>query len=332
MTLNTATPAALIALDWGTSSLRAYLLDQTGRTLCVRPLPWGIMRLPEARPGEKSSAHPHAGFEIAFNEACGDWLREKPALPVIACGMVGSAQGWREAAYLDVPVGLSGVAQLMTKIERAGQATIHIVPGLIQRGELPNVMRGEETQIAGILAMRPSDGADLLIGLPGTHSKWVHVHDGQVNHFDTYMTGEVYAALRDHTILGRTMNSDAPADAQGFARGLAVASLPEGRAGLLSTLFSTRALGLTGQLDGNAQPDYLSGLLIGYEVASVLALHRARGALPHIVLCGQDALCQRYVQALRLYGADKPELAPHATELGLWHLAQAAGLVPAATT
>src|SRR5690606_38461090 len=103
--------------------------------------------------------------EIAFNEACGDWLREQPGLPVIACGMVGSAQGWREATYLDVPVGLSGVAQLMTKIERAGQATIHIVPGLIQRGELPNVMRGEETQIAGILATRPSDDTDLLIGL-----------------------------------------------------------------------------------------------------------------------------------------------------------------------
>lgn len=328
MTFPTAN-AALIALDWGTTSLRAYLLDGTGRTLQTRALPWGIMRLPERRADTQTPPAADDGFEIAFDEACGDWLRDQPRLPVIASGMVGSAQGWREAAYLDVPVDLSGIARLMTSIERPGRTSVHIVPGLIQHGDLPNVMRGEETQIAGILALRRSETADLLIGLPGTHSKWVRVRHGEVIHFDTYMTGEVYAALRDHTILGRTMAPNAPADPYGFARGLAVAGSPDGRAGLLSNLFSTRTLGLTGQLDGGAQADYLSGLLIGHEVASVLALQRAAGPLPRIVLCGQEDLCQRYVQALRLHGADDLELAPHATERGLWHLAQAAGLVPA---
>jgi len=328
MTSATGTHAALIALDWGTSSLRAYLLDSAGRTLETRPLPWGIMRLPERHADTRIAVSADDGFEIAFDEACGDWLHEYPYLPVIASGMVGSAQGWREAAYLDVPMELSGIARSMTTIERPGHTSIHIVPGLIQRTNLPNVMRGEETQIAGILAARQKEESDLLIGLPGTHSKWVRIRKGQVVHFDTYMTGEVYAALRDHTILGRTMHMNAPANAQGFTRGLAVAGSAEGRSGLLSNLFSTRTLGLTGQLDGGAQTDYLSGLLIGHEVMSVLALQRAQGVLPHIVLCGQDDLCARYVQALRLYGADEPELAPHATERGLWHLAQAAGLVP----
>ena len=321
--------AALIALDWGTSSLRAYRLDGAGRTLEVRNLPWGIMRLPTV--ADATGQDTDAGFEAAFEQACGDWLTEQPDLPVIACGMVGSAQGWREAAYLDVPVDLSGIARLMTRVERPGRATVHIVPGLIERGALPNVMRGEETQIAGILAATAGHAADLLVGLPGTHSKWVRVRGNEVVHFDTFMTGEVYAALREHTILGRTMRADAPHDAQAFARGLAVAAQPEGRAGVLSALFSTRTLGLTGELDGGAQADYLSGLLIGYEVDSLLRMARSTGALPRIVLCGQEALCHRYALALAHYGADPAELAPQATERGLWQLAQAAGLVRAAT-
>ena len=241
MTSATPTRAALIALDWGTSSLRAYRLDGGGRTLDARHLPWGIMRLPQ--PLQDGAATPTlSGFELAFEQACGDWLRAEPALPVIACGMVGSAQGWQEAAYLDVPVALDRIGTLLTVVERPGATPVHIVPGLIQRHGLPNVMRGEETQVFGVLRdARAVPDAGLLIGLPGTHSKWVGARNGQVTHFDTFMTGEVYAALRGHTILGRTMSDAAAPDMAAFERGLKVAGAPEGRAGVLSTIFSTRA-------------------------------------------------------------------------------------------
>lgn len=363
MTPATPARAALIALDWGTSSLRAYRLDDTGRTLDTRHLPWGIMRLPQPlQDGAASTAL--SGFDLAFEQACGDWLRAEPTLPVIACGMVGSAQGWQEAAYLDVPVDLERIGTLLTMVQRTGagpNATpVHIVPGLIQRHGLPNVMRGEETQVFGVLfdqagdvaaqpgaapeakpdakpdpASGPTSEPDpiappadtVLIGLPGTHSKWVSARQGRVTHFDTFMTGEVYAALRGHTILGRTM-SDAPAADNGaFMRGVKVAGAPAGRAGVLSTIFSTRALGLTGELPSTSQADYLSGLLIGHEIAALAQMLREQGELPRIVLCGDPALCQRYILAMQHYGLGTPEQAQNATERGLWHLAVCAGLV-----
>lgn len=363
MTPATPARAALIALDWGTSSLRAYRLDDTGRTLDTRHLPWGIMRLPQPlQDGAASTAL--SGFDLAFEQACGDWLRAEPTLPVIACGMVGSAQGWQEAAYLDVPVELERIGTLLTVVQRTGagpNATpVHIVPGLIQRHGLPNVMRGEETQVFGVLfdqagdvaaqpgaapeakpdakpdpASGPTSEPDaiappadtVLIGLPGTHSKWVSARQGRVTHFDTFMTGEVYAALRGHTILGRTM-SDAPAADNGaFMRGVKVAGAPAGRAGVLSTIFSTRALGLTGELPSTSQADYLSGLLIGHEIAALAQMLREQGELPRIVLCGDPALCQRYILAMQHYGLGTPEQAQNATERGLWHLAVCAGLV-----
>jgi 2-dehydro-3-deoxygalactonokinase len=331
MTSATPARAALIALDWGTSSLRAYRLDGAGRTLDARHLPWGIMRLPQ--PLQDGAATPAlSGFELAFEQACGDWLRAEPALPVIACGMVGSAQGWQEAAYLDVPVALDRIGTLLTVVERPGATPVHIVPGLIQRHGLPNVMRGEETQVFGVLRdARAVPDAGLLIGLPGTHSKWVGARNGQVTHFDTFMTGEVYAALRGHTILGRTMSDAAAPDMAAFERGLKVAGAPEGRAGVLSTIFSTRALGLTGELAPASQADYLSGLLIGHEIAALAALLRAQGQAPRIVLCGEPALCERYTLAMTHCGLGAPEQAQNATERGLWHLALAAGLVPSSS-
>ncbi|WP_447922018.1 2-dehydro-3-deoxygalactonokinase [Achromobacter aegrifaciens] len=332
MTTGSSARAALIALDWGTSSLRAYRLDAAGRTLDTRHLPWGIMRLPQPLQ-DGAATTVLSGFELAFEQACGDWLRAEPSLPVIACGMVGSAQGWKEAAYLDVPVDLQRIGTLLTTVERDGGPTMRIVPGLIQRHGLPNVMRGEETQVVGVMADHATRSADsVLIGLPGTHSKWVSARRGRVTHFDTFMTGEVYAALRGHTILGRTMADTASADMAAFERGLKVAGAPAGRAGVLSTIFSTRALGLTGELAPESQADYLSGLLIGHEIAALADMLQQQGELPHIVLCGDPALCQRYILAMQHYGLGTPEQAQNATERGLWHLAVCAGLVASPTT
>ncbi|GAC1524849.1 MAG: 2-dehydro-3-deoxygalactonokinase [Collimonas sp.] len=327
----------LIALDWGTSSLRAYRLGAHGATLELRALPCGVMQLPVTDGDDKT------GFENAFKQACGDWLRAAPDTPVIAAGMVGSRQGWHEAPYLEVPIAVGRIgASLSTLRNRDGQL-IHIVPGLIQNSLLPNVMRGEETQVIGVLNALDAESAmpsqDVLIGLPGTHSKWVQIHrsktQSQVAHFDTFMTGEVYAALCGHTILGRSMmangnDSDADADAaqRAFARGALVAQTAAGQAGVLSTIFSTRTLGLTGVLDGAGQREYLSGLLIGHEIAALQTMLRDQGWQPsQVMLVGATGLCERYAQVLRTYDFGKIEVVAQATQRGLWQLALTAGLL-----
>lgn len=329
------TETRLIALDWGTSSLRAYRLGADGQRLELRVLPWGIMQLPDAGNEE------NAGFEAAFEQACGDWLKAAPATPVIAAGMVGSRQGWREAPYLEVPLAVAQIGGSLTSLRNRHGQLIHIVPGLMENSQLPNVMRGEETQVVGVLSLNAQHDkvADILIGLPGTHSKWVQIHQTEtqkeVRHFDTFMTGEVYAALCGHTILGRGMtagdgnNNTSSSAQQDFERGLQVAQTPAGQAGVLSTIFSTRTLGLTGVLDGSGQREYLSGLLIGHEIAALRSMLHAQQRLPaQVMLVGEAGLCARYVQALRCYGFDRIEVAQQATERGLWQLALSAGLLP----
>ncbi|SRR5450830_111249 len=313
----------LIALDWGTSSLRAYRFGAHGKLLDKRALPWGIMNLPPLPDGSNETGQ---GFRLALLAACGDWLQAAPGTALIAAGMIGSKQGWREAPYLDTPQALNAIGNTLTLVDAAETGLgvpLHIVPGLLQQGALPNVMRGEETQVAGILDQLQVD--DLLVGLPGTHSKWVHVHDKYITHFDTFMTGEMYAALCKHTILGRTMQQDGNADDAAFLRGAAVANSADGRAGLLSNIFSSRTLGLTGALSPRGQTDYLSGLLIGHEIAALLTLAKD-GLQQPIALIGDDSLCQRYQQVLALYGATDVNIAAAATEHGLWQLAVHAGL------
>jgi 2-dehydro-3-deoxygalactonokinase len=318
-----ATTTALIALDWGTSSLRAYRFGQTGEVLETRALPCGIMSLPLS---SEPQTEIDAGFRRALQAACGDWLQQTPGTPLIAAGMIGSKQGWREAPYLEVPLAVSSIGNTLTVIDTGLEVPLHIVPGLLQNGALPNVMRGEETQVAGILDQLQV--SNLLIGLPGTHSKWVRVEEKCITHFDTFMTGEMYSALCNHTILGRTMQRDDSEinDNSAFLRGASVANMVEGRAGLLSNIFSSRTLGLTGVLSATSQADYLSGLLIGHEIAALLALTDDSLSQP-VALIGDASLCQRYRQVLALYGIHQVNIAATATEHGLWKLAVHAGLV-----
>ncbi|AEK63811.1 2-dehydro-3-deoxygalactonokinase [Collimonas fungivorans Ter331] len=329
----------LIALDWGTSSLRAYRLGAHGQTLELRALPCGIMQLPAAASGDKAALE--ADFEAAFEQACGDWLRAEPGTPVIAAGMVGSRQGWLEVPYLEVPIAVDRIGASLSLLRNRHGQPIHLVPGLIENAMLPNVMRGEETQVVGVLNALNQDTAetDVLIGLPGTHSKWVQIRRAgklcQLAHFDTFMTGEVFAALSGHTILGRGMQAgegkdkdDAGAGQQAFERGALVARSAAGQAGVLSTIFSTRTLGLTGVLDGAGQREYLSGLLIGHEIAALQAMLREQGRQPsQVMLVGEAGLCARYTQVLRAYDFGAVEVVAQATERGLWQLALTAGLL-----
>lgn len=326
----------LVALDWGTSSLRAFRLGASGQVLEQRSRPWGIMNLPPAHAGE-ADAQPGAAFERALQDTCSDWLAALPSVPLLACGMVGSAQGWREAKYLDAPTSLDDLTRGLTVVQRGNAPPLHIVPGLLQRAGLPNVMRGEETQVLGVLGDAALVGqGPLLVGLPGTHSKWVVAQkDGtrcRIQRFHTFMTGEVFAALRGHTILGKTMQPPAEPDDAGFAQGLQVARGSDADLGLLSHIFSTRTLGLTGALPAAAQADYLSGILIGHEIAGLARVHPPTSAAPHqLVLCGEPDLCRRYALALQAYGFAPPTIAAQATVTGLWQIAQAAGLVTTAT-
>ncbi|ACC71790.1 2-dehydro-3-deoxygalactonokinase [Paraburkholderia phymatum] len=323
----TASHAALIALDWGTTSLRAYLFDAHGAVLDTRASTAGIMNLP--RPAAEG------GFDAAFDAVVGAWLDGNSGLPVIAAGMVGSAQGWKEAPYVNAPASVDALVAGIVRVQTARGVPLNIVPGVLQNGDLPNVMRGEETQIFGALACAGASAASkgMLIGLPGTHAKWVMVRDAKIERFDTFMTGEVFAALSEHTILGRTMITPDRPDTASFLRGVQVAR-DQGKAGVLATIFSTRTLGLTGQLAREQQPDYLSGLLIGHELSGLeaaLAHRQSTLAGNKLQLIGNEALCERYRLALAQFGCHQADLVKQATERGLWRIAAQAGLVSEAS-
>ena len=302
----------LIALDWGTSSLRAFLMGAGGSVLAQKAAPHGIMNLPQG------------GFAAAFASVAGEWLAIGPGLKVLASGMVGSAQGWRIAPYCQGPTGLAALAAGLVRVPTGLGPELHIVPGISMDQPRPEVMRGEETQIFGALSLHPALGAQARFVMPGTHCKWVSVRQSGIAGFQTFMTGELFAALKGHTILGRPARDageDPTGDDVAFIRGLSVAR--DSTQGIAPLLFSARTLVLAGQLPAADSPDYLSGLLIGDELRS--ALRPDAGAL---ALIGEAALCARYRQALTLFGAPDARVITGATEAGLWQIAQHAGLVP----
>jgi len=334
--------ARLIGLDWGTSSLRAYLFGDNGMALAERMAPSGVMHLQRFLPPGKTEAPREQLIEAAFDEICAEWLAEKGRnLQVIACGMVGSTVGWKEAAYLKVPVGTGALAKALTMVKTADGVTVQIVPGICAAGvpgkSFPEILRGEETQIAGIIARLavPESGAseNLLIGLPGTHSKWVQVRDREIVSFSTFVTGELYGLLTRYSVVAKSEKKPELLDAESFHLGLQLGRARTGEAagGLLSTIFSTRSKRVLSELREEQQPDYLSGLLIGEELASVQRVlardQRSLSDYSRILLAGDRALCARYQAACRQLSWPAPDFVEGATELGLWSIAWAAGLV-----
>ena len=263
----------MIAVDWGTSSFRAFRL-QGARTLDHVSSDRGIMRI---EPG---------GFEATLRAAVGPWLALGES-HILMSGMIGSRQGWAEAAYLPCPADAAALAARLLRVPFDG-AELRIVPGLqaTDAGGTPEVMRGEETQIIG------SDAAGLVC-LPGSHSKWAQVGDaGEILGFHTYLSGEAFAAIRAATILGRMMPDAAPDDAA-FDRGVA-RSGAEGH--LLHHLFGVRTLGLMGELAPEQSASYLSGLLIGHEIRSAMP------AGASVTLLGSAGLCALYGRAIAACG------------------------------
>ncbi|MGI5217984.1 2-dehydro-3-deoxygalactonokinase [Nocardia sp. CA-290969] len=315
----------LIALDWGTTSLRSWLLGDDGRILDTRRPAGGLLDLAEGIDAADPAARARA-YEAAYLRVCGEWLRDHPGIPALACGMVGSAQGWYEAGYLTVPARLEQTARELTPI-RLDEGTVHLVPGLRipsePRHDLPgDVLRGEETQVIGVLElMERRDAAHTLV-LPGTHTKWVRVEDGKVASFTTAMTGELYGLVTRYGLLSHTATT-ARRDDTAFARGL-TAGFSSRDQGLGTALFGARALVLDELLAPAAVADYLSGVVIADEVRHVLPRYPAADP---IVLCGAADLCRRYAIALARCGARAEIVREDAAATGLWSIAVAAGLV-----
>jgi 2-dehydro-3-deoxygalactonokinase len=300
---------ALLALDWGTSSLRGARLDARGQAVEERSFARGILSV---APGE---------FPRVFESCFGDWMKDPHALCLMA-GMVGSRQGWLEAPYCACPAGFEEVASKLAWVE---PGRIAIVPGLVCEQEgipdvkrlnrIPDVMRGEETQIFGALKLLARQ--DALLVLPGTHSKWVRVQAGRIQSFATFMTGEFFALLRQHSILAHTLPvnpSDGDFDSEAFEQGVTLALRSNS---LLHSAFSARTLSLFDRLPAAALPSYLSGLVIGEE----LRVQPLKSS-DEVIIIGSEALTQRYQNALALRSVAAQRIGSQATWAGLQAIAQ----------
>ncbi len=282
-----------IAVDWGTSNLRAWKMAPDGTPIEGRDSPKGMGALdPDA-------------FEPTFLDLAGDWLPENRTTVAVACGMVGARQGWVEAAYAAVPCPPHDLTRFVRAPVRDRRLSFQIIPGLSQASPA-DVMRGEETQIAGLLHRRPK--FDGVLCLPGTHTKWAHISAGEVVSFTTYMSGEIFALLSGQSVLRHSVQSDGWSD-EDFAEAVEeILSHPER---LAARLFGIRAGSLLSGLTPDRARARLSGCLIGLELA---------GSKPHwlgrdVVLVGSEALSSRYARALALCGLSAETA--NATELTL---------------
>ncbi|HEY4075936.1 MAG TPA: 2-dehydro-3-deoxygalactonokinase [Rhizomicrobium sp.] len=274
------TKAAFIAGDWGTSRLRLYLCDISGAVL--------------ARAEGEGAAVPDC--EARFAAAVAPWDAEHGKLPAVLGGMVGSTIGWREVPYLSCPAKAEAVAGAALAFQ-AGGRSVAIVPGLKCIGPTgaPDVMRGEEVQILGALRLDPelARGRHVFC-MPGTHAKWVTVEDGAVTGFLTALSGELFELLRKHSVLARDSGEvDVSSDA--FALGLDFARQD---ADLLHLLFSARSRVVTGTMPKTDAASYLSGLILGKDVAAAMALFRLSGMV-HLICT--PALAALYDRALAPY-------------------------------
>jgi 2-dehydro-3-deoxygalactonokinase len=275
------TRPAWIAVDWGTTHLRAWAVGARGEVLA------------EAASDEGMGTLRPEGFEPALLRLAGPWLGtglpDGPA-EVIVCGMAGSRQGWAEAPYRAVPCTPLG-PPLAPAPARDPRLVVRLVPGLKQTRP-PDVMRGEETQIAGFLAANP--GFDGVLCLPGTHSKWARISAGEVVSFASFMTGELFALLCERSVLRHGLGTGW--DEAAFAEALSDAlARPERLAG---GLFGIRAAGLLGQTTGDAARARLSGLLIGAELAAA----RPYWLGQRVALIGAETLSALYAAALAAQG------------------------------
>jgi 2-dehydro-3-deoxygalactonokinase len=270
-----------IVADWGTTRFRGYLVEN--ETI-----------LDQVSSDEGVSALQPGQHRDVFLHRCGRWLEAEPQAPVLLVGMVGSREGWIMAPYASCPADAAAIARAMIPVDLGGGRQGHIVPGLFCE-PVPgaaDVMRGEETLVLG------SGVENGLVCLPGTHPKWVLMRGGRVEHFATYMTGEMYALLLEHSMIGRPATE--PGDPAGFEMGLDAAARNGGetgeeRVGLLHLLFGARAAVVSGRMAPTLLGPYLSGLLTGDEINGALNQYSRPSS---VTIVADSPRADLYVQAL----------------------------------
>ncbi|MCL2893693.1 2-dehydro-3-deoxygalactonokinase [Brenneria tiliae] len=268
-----------IAIDWGSTNLRAWLyLD--GACVDKTQSEAGVTRLNGRTPQQ------------VFQQIVAPWRRHD--VPVVMAGMIGSNAGWLSVPYLSCPTRLTEVARRLTRVEAAEPLAAWIVPGLsIEREDNCNVMRGEETQLIGAYRECPS----ALYLMPGTHSKWVLTDGGTVTDFRTVMTGELHHLLIKQSLIGVGIGEQRPSP-QAFQQGVEQGFAEEN---IIRCLFETRAAHVLGRLEKSAVSDWLSGVLIGNEVAQMQRQYQV-AAGTCVTIIGSPALAERYQPALRQAG------------------------------
>jgi 2-dehydro-3-deoxygalactonokinase len=279
-----------VVADWGTSRFRGYLVE--GETILDR------VSSDEGVSNLKSGEH-----RGVFLRQCGHWLEAEPDAPVLLVGMVGSREGWTVAPYAECPAGAAEIGRAMIPVEIGGGRQAHIVPGLFcaPAPGAADVMRGEETLVLG------AGVQDGLVCLPGTHPKWVEMRGGRIQRFATYMTGEMYALLREHSMIGRPATE--PGDRRGFELGLESAkrNAGAGGVGLLHLLFGARAAVVSGRMEPSLLGPYLSGLLTGDEINGALAQFAGTSS---VTIVAGSPRADLYVDALGRRGIGTDVRAP----------------------
>jgi 2-dehydro-3-deoxygalactonokinase len=277
---------ALLGIDWGSSNVRAFRIAADGAIIETR----------RAGDGVFTGAGP---YDARLRAVLGDWLDE--GAPILMCGMIGSDRGWQPVPYAEAPVALADLAPARVAFDRPA----HIVPGVSFRdGETCDVMRGEETLLAGL------DPADATVCLPGTHSKWAQIEGGRLARFRTYMTGEIRAAVLSSGALATGVEQAVSPDA--FAKGLRAAA-----DGTTRALFQARARRLLGTLRPEHTASFVDGVLIGAELA--------RENAPESTLIASGAIADQYETALG-FACIRLDPEPLAAR-GLHRIAQRAGLI-----
>jgi 2-dehydro-3-deoxygalactonokinase len=294
----------MIAVDWGTSSFRAYRVDAQGQILDRRSAARGILTVAAG------------AFAAVLAEEVGPWLEQEPGA-IFMCGMIGSRQGWTEVPYLACPASLDAIGRACGAIAWEHGRRVFIAPGLSCRDAqgVPDVMRGEETQILGAA---DELGGNAVVCLPGTHSKYVRVQDGRIVDFTTHMTGEVFGVLWRHSILGRLGDTETVDDEAAFDAGVDRSAEGEG---LLHHLFGVRARGLFGEIPATGLASYLSGILIGHEI-------RAAAPRERVSVIGDGELARLYARAFARCGIEVRLITGEPAPLGLWAIARAIGESP----
>ena len=272
--------AKWIAADWGTTHIRAWAIGEEDNVLAFRESNEGMKDLQQNQ------------FEPVLLKLIESWLDDTKVTTVIACGMVGSKQGWVETPYLKTPCVPIDNQQLAIATTKDNRIKVNFVPGVMQNN-LADIMRGEETQIAGFINKNPDFNG--VVCLPGTHTKWVNVKEGQITSFKTFMTGELFGVISNHTLIRHSISIKGWNQA-GFEAGIHEGFNNPGS--IASDLFSLRAESIVNDLDRDQARSTLSGLLLGVELNGAQTFWENS----NVIIIGSQLLSNNYLQGLKILG------------------------------